>query len=408
MKDLRSEFSCYLPSSETENMTHVIANGKGSFYRDIEGREYLDFSSGIFTNSFGHGDDELAQSLYDSFVELANIHGRHWVKENDIYRRLFSYLPEGNYRVIPYAGEGGYLIDRIEVELYYHFSKRKYNLAAFSSGFHGKTQGTKLTVNRTQDSTYFYSHLIHEPDCLNCPCGITKDKCSLECAELAERELIENMTDVFIFEPVIGSRIIIPPEGYLKRVCDFCREHGILTVADEIITCGGRTGNFFASTLFGISPDVIAAAKGLANGMPMSMMFMKKELTENEYSVRKGNYSSTFMNIPALLSLTGKVLEKLERENIFSNVTERGRELLSGLEAMKERYPVIRDVRGIGLMAAMEFTHDLGVFRAAERNGLELIDSGPVVRIAPPLNVTSEEIYLGLERLERSIKEVLR
>lgn len=408
LQSLREEFARYIPSGEVEALSHVVMKGKGSTYTDTEGRKYLDFSCGIFTNSFGHGEPELSQELFEAFSKLGNIHGRHWIGELEVYRKLFSYLPEGDYRAVSYGSGGGYIIDRIETELHYYFSKRKYRLAAFASGFHGKTQGTKLTVDRTHDSTFFFSDVIPDPDCLNCPCGQQRNICRMQCADLAEQVMIQNNTDVLIFEPVIGSKVIIPPNGYLRRIVNFCHEREILTVADEVLTAGGRLGEFFASRMFSISPDVIAVTKGLANGMPMSIMFMKKELTENQYSKRKGNYSSTFMNVPALMALTGAVLAKLERENIFLNVRQRSRELLEGLGLLKECYPVIRDVRGLGLMSAIEFAEDFGVFRAAERNGLELIDSGNILRIGPPLNVSSEEIVVGLEKLKQSIEEALK
>lgn len=429
----------FLPVSETGRITHFIEKGQGSWYWDTTGKQYLDFTSGIFTNSFGHGDTELASAMSQVFGNLGNIHGRHWCKEMEIYEKLFAYLPDEEYRVIAYGDGGGYTVDRAQVELYYYFQKRPYRMMTFTGGFHGKTQGTKLSISQTQDSTYFYSETMEEPNCYRCPCQKKRGTCSMECVALTEKRLEEFGAEVFLFEPILGANVIVPPKEYWKRLQQFCTQRGILMVADEVLTGGGRTGTFFASTQFGISPDILITTKGLANGLPLSLLFLKKELTENEYARREGNYSSTFMGVPALLAVLDKVLDKIEEEHILENVRERGKQLLDGLERLKSNYSIIGDVRGIGLMVAVEFVdwnaseEEIGVqgetikrslkvrptrsssttlgrrvFEVAEKNGLALIHSGNVLRLAPPLNVTAGEIVIGLEKLEKSIQEVIR
>lgn len=409
--NLRNKIEKFLPAGEVGGITHFIERGSGSWYWDTDGKKYLDFTSGIFTNSFGHGDAALVSAIGEAFCNLGNIHGRHWEKEAQIYEKLFSYLPVNQgYRVIAYGDGGGYTVDRALVELYYYFQKRPYRLMAFSGGFHGKTQATKLSISHTQDSTYFYSDTIEEPNCYHCPCQKNRERCFMECAVLAENRLKEFGAEVFLFEPVLGAGIIVPPEGYWKRLREFCRKNGILMMADEVLTGGGRAGEFFASTYFELSPDILIVTKGLANGLPLSLLFLKKELTENDYAKRAGNYTSTFMGVPALLAILDKVLDKLEEESILENVRKRGKQLLEGLEKMKEKYAVVGDVRGLGLMAAVEFTeYSLGkaVFDKAEKNGLALIFSGSILRFAPPLNVTAEEIEIGLEKLQKSIEEVI-
>lgn len=413
--DFRAALSQFLPAGEAGRITYAVLHGKGSWYWDAGGRKHLDFTSGIFTNSFGHGDVDIARAFSRTFEQLGNIHGRHWAGEPEVYRKLFSYLPPGEYRVIPYGDGGGYSVDRAEVELYYHFQKRRYRLVTFDDGFHGKTQGTKLSISRTQDSAYFCSKTIPEPNCFNCPCHLKRGECAMECASLAEQELERFDADVFLFEPILGAGIVVPPEGFWPRLQAFCRRHGILMMADEVLTGGGRTGEFFASAAFGLSPDILIVTKGLANGLPLSLMFLKKPLTENDCALREGNYSSTFMGVPALLATLGEVLDKIEREHILENVKERGAQLLTGLFEIKARHPCVGDARGIGLMAAMEFispdsSPDIltgrAVCAAAEHNGLALIQSGSTVRIAPPLNVSANEIAIGLELLENSISEV--
>ena len=415
----REELSRYVPAAEAAGVTHVVKAGEGSFYTDVDGKRYLDFSGGIFTNTFGHGDTELAETFAEAYHSLANIHGRHWAGEMELYRSLYRHLPSPDYRVIAYGDGGGYTVDRCEVELYYHFGKRPYRLATMAGGFHGKTQGTKLSVSQTEDAAYFRSFSIPEPNCYRCPCGSHPESCQMECAALAEQLLLRNGAEALQFEPIIGAADIVPPAGYWKRLESFCQSRGILMIADEVLAGGGRVGSYLASAAFDIVPDGIILTKGLANGLPQSLMLLKKELTENPFARREGNYSSTYMGVPALLALTAKVLEKMEREHILDNVTQRGEQLREGLEKIKDEFPeILGDVRGMGLIAAVEVVNDaagkrpdavLGraIFETAEKNGLELIYNGNILRIGPPLNVTAEEIGLGLDILRKSIREAL-
>lgn len=417
-KEFRDVLSRYLPEGMASRITGAICSGSSCRYRDSEGKEYLDFTSGIFTNIFGHGDGDLVNALCGAYSKLANIHGRNWVGEPEIYEKLFDFLPSGDYRVVPYGDGGAYAVDRAEIELYYHFGGKPYRMVSFDGGFHGKTQGANLTINRTMDSPFFRSRPVPPPNCYRCPCGKDRSDCSMECADLVEKEIEDFGAQVFFFEPILGSFIIIPPEGFWKRLEAFCRKKGVLTVADEVLTGCARTGEFLASTAFGIEPDIILMSKGLANGLPLSLLIMKKELTENGHALTELNYSSTYMGIPALLAVMGEVLDKIKRENILENVRERSAQMLTGLSEITKRYPQIGDLRGYGLMAALEFVLPDGektpdrqteraVFKAAERNGLALVETAHVLRLAPPLNVTEAEVSEGLYLLEKSLSEVL-
>lgn len=411
------ELSKYIPEDEVNHITHIVKEGRGSFYIDTEGRTYLDFSSGIFTNSFGHGDPELAEALSDVFSLLSNIHGRHWEGEVAVYKKLFGHLPSRDYRVVPFGDGGAYTVDRCLMEIFYALGERPYRLATFAGGFHGKTVGAKLSM-ASVDSVFFRSSTIPAPYCYRCPCGKSPGSCGMECADLAIRSLLECEAEVFLMEPVLGSTVIVPPKGYWPKLELACRSYGIILLADEVLTGGGRTGHYIASTGLGLKPDGILLTKGLANGLPQSMMFLRSDLIQHSRAAEAGHFHATYMGVPAMLSLAAKVLDKIEREQILDNVIVRGRQLLSGLKKLAQQFPEqIGDVRGIGLMAAVELVKDreskepdiaLGqaVFQRAEEKGLELIAGGHVLRMGPPLNVSESEIDLGLKLLEQSFREV--
>ncbi len=416
-KKWQNELSKYIPEDEVSHITHIVKEGRGSFYTDVEGRTYLDFSSGIFTNSFGHGDSELAEALFEAFLSLSNIHGRHWEGEAAVYKKLFEHLPSKDYRVIPFGDGGAYTVDRCLMEIFYALGERPYRLATFNGGFHGKTVGARLSM-ASAASVFFISSTIPTPYCYRCPCGKSSGLCEMECADLAIRRLLECDAEVFLMEPVLGSAIIIPPEGYWKKLELACRSYGILLLADEVLTGGGRTGHYIASTGLGLRPDGILLSKGLANGLPQSMMLLRKDLINHLRAAEAGHFHATYMGVPAMLAIADKVLDKIEREQILDNVIARGRQLLSGLKELARYFPEqIGDVRSIGLMAAVELVKDpiskepdiafgQAVFQRAEENGLELIAGGHILRIGPPLNVSESEIDLGLKLLERCFQEV--
>lgn len=417
--DFRKELARYVPLSEAA-ASHIVLSGSGSYYTTIDGKTFLDFSSGIYTNSFGHSNQEIAGAVYRTLGTVSNIHGRQWVGILEFCRRLFRMIPYGDYRAVFFGDGGAYAVDRAFSELYYFFGKRKYSLATFDGGFHGKTQACKMALDDKESSAYFHASKIPAPYCFRCPCKKNKRSCSMECVSYAEEKLAQSKADVFLFEPILGSAVIVPPADYWRRIQDFCRANNILMLADEVLTAGGRTGTFTACENYGITPDILIMTKGLANGLPLSAMLIKPGLAENPFSSRALNYSSTFMGVPALMAAASEVLRKIESENIIANVKQRGSQLAKGLAEIQGRVPeVIGDVRSIGLMAAVEFVkdddmsapdYDMGkkVFASAENNGLELIPSGHVIRIGPPLNITAEDMSLGLRLLEKSIEEAVK
>ena len=418
LNEFKNELALYMPESEVAAVTHIVDSGKGSFYQDITGKQYLDFSSGIFTNNFGHGDAEITNTFSEIFGSLGNIHGRQWKGTLEVCRKLFKLLPSQNYQVIFYGDGGGYSCDRCLSELFYYFGKQKYNLVTFAGGFHGKTIGNKLSLDSNESANFFKVHTVSPPYCYRCPFGKNKNSCCFECVETLKKEMLNFKAQVFLFEPILGSSIIIPPKEYWQRVEKFCHDNEILMVADEVLVGGGRVGTFLASTYYGICPDVIILTKGLANGLPLSTILFNQKLTENKFSTRHLNYSSTFIGVPALIAVLGKILEKIERDDILENVKNRGKQFINGLKILQKKYPIIGEIRGIGLMAAIEIIKNDGtfipdveftkkIFSAAEKNGLEIIvPTSHILRMAPPLNVTSTEIELGLNLIERSFENV--
>lgn len=414
-RDIINQLKNYIPEGCIQEGDHIPVKGKGCWYQDANGKKYLDFSSGIFTNSFGHGCDGINMAGYRQAELLSNIHGRHSQAELLFFKRLFLHLPADDYKAIPY-NDGGYTIDRGITDIINYFNKQRIGIGAFRGGFHGKTQAVKLLINETEKAAFYDNFQIDFPYCYRCPFNKKKDCCNMECAEEACSILKERQAGAIVFEPVQGSGIVIPPKGYWEKMQDFCRSRNILMFADEVLTGGGRVGSYLASTYFKIVPDMIALTKGLANGKPLSVLLEREYITKNRFAARPLERSSTFAAHPESLAVAAELLNLLDRDNVIENVQVCGKILEQGLIGIAERFGTIGETRCIGLMAAVEFVKDkesrlpftqMGklVFQKCRKNGLETIESGHILRLAPPLIISKADLISGLEILEKSIAE---
>lgn len=417
-KEILEKLKKYLPEGCTDMGSHVPVRGEGCRYQDVEGKEYLDFSSGIFTNSFGHGCERLNCAGYVQAKKLSNIHGRHSEAELRFYERLFDYLPTNDYKAIPY-NDGGYAIDRGLTDIVNYYNKKKTGIGAYRNGFHGKTQAVKLLINETEKATFYDNFLVDFPNCYRCLWGKRRNTCGRECVKSICQTLKERKAGALVFEPVQGAGIIIPPDDYWQLVQAFCKKEGIVMFADEVLTGGGRVGSYLASVHFGIVPDMIALTKGLANGKPLSVLLEREYLTQNPYAVRPMERSSTFAAHPEALAVAAELLQMLREEDIFENVNQCGELLRQLLDGMTERFMSIGEARSLGLMGAIEFVKNrktkepnvqLGrsVHKKCRENGLETIGGGHILRLAPPLNINCTDLKTGMEILEKSIAEAER
>ena len=406
----------YTPIGYCDSDDIIVSHAQGSYFTDINQKTYLDFTSGIFTNSFGHCYPPLIKEEIEQIQKCDNIHGRRSVAEYSFYKKLNEFMPITDYKFIPY-NDGGYAVDRALSDIINYYNKERIPIAAFKGGFHGKTIGTKLTINETAKAALFDNFQVEYPNCYRCPYNKEYPKCQMCCIKEICDKLHQRKAKAIIFEPIQGAGVIIPPLGFWQKIEEFCKENNIIMFADEVLTAGGRTGYFLASYgHYNIIPDVISITKGLANGRPLSVLAEREFITNNPYAKRKNERSSTFASHPTNMAVAKKCLELLQKENIFSNVREMGNILKDKLKLIKEKSIYIGDTRAIGLMGAIEFVKNKEdktqnyelcqkVFKKARDYGLETIQSGHILRIAPPLNITKEDLEKGLEIIEKSIKD---
>lgn len=413
------EIQVHTPEGYCTTDDIVVAKANGSRFTDISGKEYLDFTSGIFTNTFGHCFKPLIEKEIEQINLCDNIHNRRSLAELRFYQVLQTYMPDNDYKFIPY-NDGGYAVDRALSDIINYFNKERIPIAAFRGGFHGKTMGAKLTINETAKAALFENFQLDYPNCYRCPWKKQYPKCEMCCVEKICEKLKEKKTKAVIFEVIQGAGVIIPPQGFWQRIAEYCQKNKIVMFADEVLTAGGRTGYFLASYgLYGIKPDVISITKGLANGRPLSVLCEKKYITDNPYAKRSGERSSTFAAHPVNMAVGAETLDCLRRYDIFENVQKMGHLLTGELNKIYTQNKEVGDVRSVGLMGAIEFVKTAEgkepdtelcrkIFYQARQNGLETILSGHILRLAPPLNITEKDLLEGMKILAFSIKECLK
>jgi 4-aminobutyrate aminotransferase len=309
------------------------------------------------------------------------------------------------------------------IKLVRYYTNRPY-IISFLGAFHGRTMGAlSLTASKAKQRSHFSSFLpgvYHVPYgyCFRCPYNLRYDSCGIHCAEAIEKVVCQTLMSpreigaIFV-EPIQGEGgYIVPPPEFLQKLRDFASRYGILFVVDEIQSGMGRTGKFLAIENFGVEPDVALLAKGLASGLPLGAVVSKKKYM----TWKAGTHGSTFGGNPLACEASLVTLDLLE-QGLMANAARTGTRLLTKLKKMKKDYPLIGDVRGIGLMIGVELVkdpvslepgsreaHDLA--QRAFRKGLLLLPAGEnVIRFCPPLVVTARQVDQAVEIFREALDE---
>lgn len=399
----------------------VVDRAKDSLIYDVDGREYLDFFGGILTISVGHCNDRVLAAVEE---QTRKVQHTSTLYPNEPHVRLAEKLAA----VTPGALKQSFFTNSgteanetavLAAQLY----TRQHDVIALRHGYSGRSH---LAMSLAGQYTWRLSptavpNVHHVPNayCYRCPFGLTYPGCDLKCAkdlESAIQTATSGKVAAFIAEPIQGlGGFITPPREYFREVVDIVHRYGGLFICDEVQTGWGRTGGkMFGIEQWDVEPDVMTFAKGMANGVPVGGTITRPEIAD---SVR-GLSISTFGGNPVTCAAALATLEVIESEGLVANAARRGRQLREGLEALKEKYPIMGEVRGMGLMQAVEMVGPdkapspeavARLFELTRRNGL-LIGKGGlmgnVVRITPALNVTRDHVDEALARLDRSMAQM--
>jgi 4-aminobutyrate aminotransferase len=400
----------------------VIERAQGAVVTDSAGKDYIDCFAGIAVVNAGHCNPEVIAAARAQMEKL--VHCCSYVYHNapvaDLAEKMAQITP-GRLKKSFFANSGAEAIEgAVKLAKLY---TGKTELIALTHGFHGRTWGTlSITGNagrKRRGGPYASGVAFSQAPYLYRSRAASEDEISEQCTRSLE-DILQFSTSgdvaAFIAEPVLGEGgIIVPPLDYFKEVKRILDKHDILFIADEVQTGFGRTGAMFAVEHYGIEPDILVTAKGIANGFPLGAFTTRDEIAA---AFRPGDHLSTFGGNPVSCAAALANIEFIEREQLSAKAWEDGQYVLSKLNALQQRFPIIGDVRGIGLMIGMELvTGDMTpaapqaeAIRASclEKGILVGVGGvyGNVVRVQPPLVITRHQIDFALEVLERALVEV--
>lgn len=399
----------------------TVERASGCVIIDTEGREYLDCFSGIAVCNAGHGHPKIINAAHRQLDKL--IHCCTYIYYNPLAAELARKLAQITPGALQKSFFGNSGAEALEgaMRLAKQFTNRT-ELVCLTLSFHGRTVGTlSITGNysRKKGTGPYLSGIAFAPApyCYRCPFKLEYPQCGVACAEFLEhvfRFQTAGGVAAFIAEPVLGEGgIIIPPPEYFKTTIEIVRDNGALFIADEVQSGFGRTGKLFAIEHYDVEPDIMCMAKGIANGFPLGAFITRPDIAK---AFTPGDHLSTFGGNPVSCAAAMANIDVMSDERLPQNATVRGDELMNSLIEFKEKYSLVGDVRGKGLMIGIELIKDKNKTPAVEetrqirklcREAGVLIGEGGVfgnvLRLQPPLVLTAEESQRVLEVLEKSL-----
>jgi len=398
----------------------VVARAKDQYVWDADGNQYLDFLGGIVTVSVGHCNDEVNSKVHrqlDTLQHVSTLFANE--PQAALARKIASLTPGGKLTKSFFTNSGTEANETAILTARCYTGSTE--IIALRHSYHGRSaMGMTLTGQGTWRLGPPQAGIVHAHSayCYRCPFGLTYPECDVRCARDVE-ELIRTTTTGriagFIAEPIQGvGGFVTPPREYFQIVEKIVRNYGGIWISDEVQTGWGRTGGkWFGIEQWGVIPDIITGAKGLANGSPIGLTVARPEVADG----LKGMTLSTFGGNPVTATAAKAVIDFIEDQKLLDNCTATGAYLRARLEELKAKHELIGDVRGMGLMQALELVEDrrtkkpataqtLMLLEAARENGL-LVGKGGlygnVIRVTPPMNIGRSDVDHFIEAMDKSL-----
>jgi acetylornithine/N-succinyldiaminopimelate aminotransferase len=373
----------------------VLVKGEGCRVWDDAGREYLDFVAGLAVCNLGHAHPDIAKAAAAQLTQLVHV-------SNIYYTTPMVELAEALVRLSfadrVFFANSGAEVNEGAIKLVRRYSRERFGegrhrIICMENSFHGRTLGA---LSATGQSKFWQGFDPLLPGFSFVPFN------DLD----AVAKVIDDTVCAVMLEPVQGEGgVNLPSPDYLKGLRQLCDKKGLLLILDEIQAGLGRTGKLFAYENFGIKPDVMTLAKGLANGLPMGALLATEDVAS---AFVPGTHASTFGAGPVVAAAAKTALSLLSRPEFLAGVRERGEFLQAKLADFQNQFPVVKEVRGLGLMWGLELTREgADVVTACRERGLLVnCTQGNVIRLLPPLVVTAQELETGLAILRESFQAV--
>ncbi|MBI2833907.1 MAG: aspartate aminotransferase family protein [Acidobacteria bacterium] len=423
----------------------VIAHAEGVYLYDEEGRQILDGASGAAVACLGHGNRRLIERMKAQAASVAFAHTSTFVTRPllDLASRIARYTADPAAHVYFVSGGSEATETALKIARTYQVAAGhpdRYAVISRAISYHGATMGA-LSMTGVLKRRHIYEPLLSQFPrvatcyCYRCPVGRDPDWCKVECADEVERAILAHNPDRiagFIVEPVIGSSApgVTAHEDYMARVAAACRRHGVLLIADEVMSGVGRTGRFFAMEHYGVTPDIIAISKGISSGyFPLAAVIVSGHVFDTVRRAGSGEFvhGFTYAGSPIGAAVGLEVLDILEEEQLVARVARLGDLLLDRLQTLRS-CAMVGDIRGKGLLVGVEFVADRAtrqpfpapmgvatrVLQACLAEGLAVYPgggsvnglSGDHIMIAPPYIITEAQIEELVAKLARAVEKV--
>jgi len=426
MSNLYQDNSPYMASAWSRIFNFVAERAEGAYIYTDDGRKLLDFTSGIGVTNTGHCHPKVVAAIREQAGNF--IHAQ----VNIVIHKPLLQLIEELRQIVPpeinsffFANSGAEALENA-VKIAKAVTGRQ-NVIVFNGSFHGRTHATMaLTTSKTIYRAGFAplpAGVYASPFPYAFNLGMSEEQASQYALEKLEYLLASQTapkeTAAILIESVLGEGgYIAPPASFMRGLREICNKHGIMLIFDEVQSGFGRTGKWFALEHFGVIPDIITAAKGIASGMPLSGVFTRADIMKK---VDTGSIGGTYGGNAIACAAGVASIRAMKEEKMLENATARGTQLMTGLRKLQEEYSQIGDVRGLGLMVGTEFIVEGSQAKAkplvkelihkAEEKGLLLLSCGTydnILRWIPPLIATAEQINDGLKIFSECLQETLK
>ena len=398
----------------------VVSHAKNQYVWDADGNQYLDFFGGIVTVSVGHCNDKVNAKLHkqlDTLQHASTLFANE--PQAALAQKIASLTPNGELTKSFFTNRGTEANETAILTARCYTGNTE--IVALRHSYHGRSASAMgLTGQGAWKLGPPQAGIVHAHNayCYRCPFDLKYPDCGVKCAEDVE-DLIRSTTSGkvagFIGEPVQGvGGFITPPKEYFPIIEKIVRNHGGIFISDEVQTAWGRTGGkWFGIEHFGVTPDIITSAKGLGNGSPIGLTVAKPAVADS----LGGLTISTFGGNPVTATAAKAVIDLIEEENLLANCTTTGAYLRAGLEDLQKKHTIIGDVRGMGLMQAIELVQDRKTKAPAAAETAQLLEAarenrlligkggmyGNVIRISPPMNIARSDVDQFLSLMDKCL-----
>ena len=404
----------------------VARKGEGAIIEDVDANRFLDFTAGIAVVATGHCHPRVVAAIQEQAARLIHMSGTDFYYEElaALAEKLNEIAPGDVPRRVSFGNSGAEAVEGAIKLARYATGRDK--IIAFFGSFHGRTMGAlSLTSRKAVQRAKFgplIPGVIHAPYpyCYRCAYGQTPESCAVECVKHIEDTLLKTIapaeeTAAIVVEPVQGEGgYVVPPQKFFDELARVAHANGILLIFDEVQSGMGRTGKMWAADHFGVVPDILTVAKGIASGMPLGATVARADLM----TWPPGAHASTFGGNPVSCAAALVTIELLQQE-LVDNAAAMGDYLMARMRPWPARFPIVGDVRGLGLMLGIEIVRDHATMEKAPawrdrivslafERGLLLLGAGDnSVRLCPPLVITRDQCDFALDTLEACLKQVI-